>query len=296
MEQREHRTPAATKGVLQVLFAALLWSTSGVVVRGIKTLPFIYLLYRNSLTAAILWPFCGGHKLKQIRSAWKPLVVVSLSYSLYVGGFVIATRLLGAATAIAMQYTAPVYLFIFYLFRNRYISIRQEYPKLLMLCGVVMNAIATIRDFSFPMLLPAFCCGIGFALFTRAMKRLADLDTFFVVAVVNAASALVFFLLAHPYDNYHVLLITKDELFIIFFASVTVNVVSYILFGLGIKSISSLEASCITLIEPVMNPLWVLLILGEAPSLTDVLFLLIIIVSLLLEVVLVFRHDNHQYS
>jgi len=42
--------------------------------------------------------------------------------------------------------------------------------------------------------------------------------------------------------------------------------VPYFLFSKGLQSVPLQEASLIALIEPVLNPLWVALIVGEIPS------------------------------
>ena len=41
---------------------------------------------------------------------------------------------------------------------------------------------------------------------------------------------------------------------------------AYILFGFGMAHVEALEASLIGMIEPVLNPLWVFLALGETPG------------------------------
>lgn len=46
---------------------------------------------------------------------------------------------------------------------------------------------------------------------------------------------------------------------------------SSILFSYGIKRISAINANLITMIEPVMNPVWVLLIIGEIPTINTII-------------------------
>jgi drug/metabolite transporter (DMT)-like permease len=41
---------------------------------------------------------------------------------------------------------------------------------------------------------------------------------------------------------------------------------SYVLYSTAIKSIAVLEAILISVIEPILNPLWVFLAMGEAPG------------------------------
>jgi drug/metabolite transporter (DMT)-like permease len=41
---------------------------------------------------------------------------------------------------------------------------------------------------------------------------------------------------------------------------------SYILYSIAIKGVTALEASLIPVIEPILNPLWVFLAIGEIPG------------------------------
>jgi drug/metabolite transporter (DMT)-like permease len=42
--------------------------------------------------------------------------------------------------------------------------------------------------------------------------------------------------------------------------------ISYILYALAIKHVTALEAILIPVIEPILNPVWVFLVLGERPG------------------------------
>ena len=42
--------------------------------------------------------------------------------------------------------------------------------------------------------------------------------------------------------------------------------ISYVLYSLAIKQVGALEASIITMIEPLLNPVWVILLIGEWPA------------------------------
>lgn len=40
----------------------------------------------------------------------------------------------------------------------------------------------------------------------------------------------------------------------------------YVLYAIAIKHVKALEATLLTLLEPVLNPLWVMLVVGERPG------------------------------
>jgi drug/metabolite transporter (DMT)-like permease len=54
---------------------------------------------------------------------------------------------------------------------------------------------------------------------------------------------------------------------------------AFVLYTMAIRSVSALEAILIPVIEPLLNPLWVFLLLGEVPSVWTVIGGLIVVVS-----------------
>jgi drug/metabolite transporter (DMT)-like permease len=56
--------------------------------------------------------------------------------------------------------------------------------------------------------------------------------------------------------------------------------VPYVLFTRGLRDVTSGEASLIALIEPVLNPIWVVVLLGEEPTLATLIGGGIILVGL----------------
>jgi drug/metabolite transporter (DMT)-like permease len=75
------------------------------------------------------------------------------------------------------------------------------------------------------------------------------------------------------------------ELTIVVLVSLVVNTFSYVIFSAGLQSVKTLDASLITLIEPLMNPILVILVLREIPASMDILILFIILSSLVLDLV-----------
>jgi drug/metabolite transporter (DMT)-like permease len=116
--EREIATdPAARHARLFILGAAMLWSLAGVFIKSLALDPLAIVFYRSLFAALFFAP------LVRVRS-WKfsaPLFVSALSYTAAVSAFVVANKLTSAANAIVLQYTAPIYVFIFarFLFREK---------------------------------------------------------------------------------------------------------------------------------------------------------------------------------
>lgn len=281
-------------GHLLVFSAAMFWSTSGVVFRG-STIPSMeFLLLRGLLTVGILGPFVFRQiKVSLIREdRWK-FLLCGIAFIMYQWGFIQTTRGIGATTAITMQYSAPVYLYLVFLITERNLSIKRDYPKLIMVATLIVNTVWTSsRVTDIYLLIPAFMCGIGYALFIWAVRRISHHNPMMVVGSNNLISIFFYF----PYIillNEPLRTLTPFEILIVIGVSLFVNTLSYVMFSRGLKRIEPLTASFITLIEPVMNPILIMIILREVPEQLDLVILIIILGSLIIELL---RSQNLAYK
>jgi drug/metabolite transporter (DMT)-like permease len=65
-----------------------------------------------------------------------------------------------------------------------------------------------------------------------------------------------------------------------------------VLFSYGIKRISAINANLITVIEPVFNPVWVLIIIGEVPTINTIIGGGIIIAAVTGASIISAKHGN----
>ena len=106
----------------------------------------------------------------------------------------------------------------------------------------------------------AAASGVTFALFTVFMRMQKDgspLESVLLGNILTALIGLPFLSLAMPTSNGWLLLVGLG---------VVQLGIPYILFSRAIKHATALEAILIPIIEPLLNPLWVFLILGETPG------------------------------
>jgi drug/metabolite transporter (DMT)-like permease len=68
---------------------------------------------------------------------------------------------------------------------------------------------------------------------------------------------------------------------------------AYVIYGYGIARVPALEASLVNMIEPVLNPLWVFLVLGEKPGWWAVLGGAIILGAVGTRTLIVERRSRH---
>jgi drug/metabolite transporter (DMT)-like permease len=260
------------KGLFAVIIAALLWSTGGVFIKLIHFDAFSLSGIRSIftlLTFIILFR-------KQNFLFNRMTFVAAVSYAAILVLFVAATKLTTAANAIFLQYTAPIYVLIFEPLllgtKLRRINIATIIVCLIGMSLFFFGKISTdnwIGNFI------ALLSGISFAVFLLSMRKNEprfQVSSIFWgnVIIVLICSPAVFQLRAAPLND--VLMTAYLGIFQIGIA--------YAIFSYGLKRVEAIEASLTSMIEPVLNPVWVLIWYGEQPSIYAVFGGLIILLMI----------------
>ena len=253
---------AGVPPVLFVLAAALLWSTGGLFIKA-TTLDAFQLSFGRSLFAAVTVALLTRREGFRANGL---TLVSSVLYALLLLLFVMANKLTTAANAIFLQYTAPVYVLVLepLLFRERF---RRGDVLVVGACAAGMSLffVGQLRPQDVAGNLTALASGACFALFLLSLRYPR-------AAGVNRASSVI-------YGNLLLSLVTlpsfaqaagaltaKDALIILYLGVVQIGL-AYTLFTLGMeRGVRSLDAGVAGYIEPMLNPVWVFLFLGERPS------------------------------
>lgn len=249
--------PPPNRGRLRVLFSGILWSLAGVFIKLLELHPLAIVFYR-SLFAALFFSLFIGKKPGPMSL---PLLVSMASYTAAISAFVWANKLTTAANAIILQYTAPIFVFIFawLLFREPV-----KRPDLLTLTlamvglGIIYSGSRAAPDARGVAI--AILSGFLFALYMVNLRFLRQLTPAFLTFVNNLACAVILLPLIQS------LSITYREALALFVMGVVQLGIPYFLFSRGLETVSLQEASLIVLVEPVLNPLWVAVMVGEMPS------------------------------
>src|SRR5690349_7304853 len=117
IEETTAASNTARRARLSILAAAVLWSLAGIFIKALPLNPLAIVFYR-SLFAALFFALFVKRRTWKLSS---PLVISALSYTAAITAFVAANKLTTAANAIVLQYTAPIFVFIFarLLFREK---------------------------------------------------------------------------------------------------------------------------------------------------------------------------------
>lgn len=250
------------QGKLLVLLTGILWSLAGVFIKLLELHPLTIVFYR-SLFAAFFFSLCTRKK------SWcmsLPLLASMASYTAAVSSFVWANKLTTAANAIILQYTAPIFVFIFVrlLFRETI----KKLDLLALIVGMVGLGIIFTGSRGTPDargVSMAILSGFLFSLYMINLRFLRELKPAFLTFMNNLACALLLLPLIES------LSLSWREAFALFVMGVVQLGIPYFLFSKGLETIPIQEASLIVLVEPVLNPVWVALMVGEFPSASTIL-------------------------
>ena len=257
------------KGLVYVLTAALLWSSGGLFIKLIS-LNAMQLSFFRCLIAAITFALIFR---KQILIINKLSFINSIFYAIILISFVIATKTTTAANAIFLQATAPIYVLIFepLISKTRYERINIITVGICIV-GMVLFFIGKLDPGHFEGNLVALLSGITFAAFFLGMKKndqQYQQSSIFWGNIIVAIVCIPFLVSVET--------VTASDLIMVSFLGVFQIAIAYAFFASGLKRVLAVEASIISMIEPVLNPVWVLIGYGEVPSISATIGGLIIL-------------------
>jgi drug/metabolite transporter (DMT)-like permease len=258
------RTPdalatAQRTGILLVLSAATLWSSSGLFVKLLTVNPLALTGLRSALATASLLPFV---RLRALRVDGT-LLVLMLAFGLTQIGFVTATRWTTAANAIALQSTAPAWVFLLSSLASRRLQTPLLLPLALIIAGIAVILAEPTHGTSLFGNLLGLACGLAFAVTQLAFRRVNQ-PVVGAVMLSNLGSAVVIPLLAP--GAFRLAEIAPWEWAALLYLGAIQIGLANLCFMAGVRRVTSSQASILVLLEPLLNPLWVYLVLGELPS------------------------------
>jgi drug/metabolite transporter, DME family len=255
---------AATRGRLLVVAAAVLWSLSGFFVKSpwLADLPAAtagptIACYRCIFATVILLPF-----VRPARFRWHwvliPMVLSFASMNLLL---IWSMTLTTAGNAILLQYTAPLWMFLASVTLLGERADRRNLAALALgMVGIGVILVAFMGGSEMIGVLMGLGAGASYAAVVICVRVLREHDPYVLVALNHGVSALVLlpWLLAVAPQ-----LPATDTLLALAAFGLVQMAVPYVVFTRGMQTVSPQEAGVITLLEPIINPLWVFLAWGE---------------------------------
>ncbi len=253
-------------GRLQVLIAAVLFSTAGVVVKATVLTAWQVAGLRSAVAALFLLLVARI----SLRPTWSTLgvgLVIGVTFIT----FIIANKLTTAAHAVFLQAAAPLYLVLLgpWLLRERVHA--RDLPFL----GVVMFGLALLFTGAVspsatapnPVLgnLVGAASGVTWALVLIGVRYISRTQGLAGAMTATFYGNVFAFLLCAPFA-FPVRAAGPGDWAVIGYLGCFQLGLAYILLTRGIGTLPALEASLLLLLEPALNPLWTFLVHGETPG------------------------------
>ena len=251
--------PVHRKSVGLLLLTALGWSLGGVLLKSVDWPPFAVGGGRG-LVAALFLLAVGGRSL---RFTWSPLqLATALAYTGCTVLFAAATKLTTAANAILLQYTAPVWVALFGAWLLGEPARRADWWTIAAsFVGMAVFLYDGLQFHSLTGILLAIASGVAFAAMIMLMRKQKDGSTLEAVILGN----LLGFLIGLP-AMWSAPLPDARSLVALLLLGVVQLGIPYLLYSRAIRHVTALEGVLIPVIEPILNPIWVMLVIGEHPS------------------------------
>ncbi len=242
--------------VLAVAAAALLWSSGGLFIK-LAPMPAMAVACGRSLIAGVFYLALLRPNLRAARGS------TAAAYAGCIITFVTATKLTTAANAIFLQYTAPAYVLLLspFVLRERLRPIDLA-CVILSLLGLSLFFVDKVEPGQTLGNILGIVSGIFFALNIVLLRRDQGdaLASMTLGNLVAAAVTLPFALGSLP------ALLTPLGAGVLLYLGIVQLGLAYWLFARGVRLVPAAEASIISMLEPIFNPIWVLLFWGERPG------------------------------
>jgi drug/metabolite transporter (DMT)-like permease len=271
MENNGQRINEKMGLIFMLLGSAFLWSTGGFLIKLVDLSSFQIAGLRSLITASVLLIVIKKPTLKfSLNKILGAIAYASMSIC-----YISATKMTTAANAIMLQYTAPIYIAIFggWMLKEK-ATLKDWVTIVFVIGGMVLFFFDDIGGGMLKGNIIAIFSGVALAFNTIFMRRQKDenpLENVFWGCILT-------FIIASPF-SFTKMPDTKSILGL-FLLGIFQLGVSYILYSRAIKKVPALEATFISLVEPILSPIWVFLAVGEIPGLFSVIGGIIVLAAI----------------
>lgn len=250
---------ARQTGILYIVIAALLWSTGGIGIKAVADPALKVTFYRSVFAAITLFALFRC----DVRARPTPAFLAAIvSYGTCLTTFVIATRWTTAANAIFLQYAGVVWVLLLApLILGEVMRRRDVIAIVVALTGMALFFVGRFETRGMAGNAMALVSSVFFAAMILALRR-EHASSRAAVTWGNVVLAVALL----PFVANDLALTMKSFLALLFLGVFQIGL-AYAFFVKGLQHVTATQASLTGMLEPVANPIWVLLFLGERPSL-----------------------------
>ena len=250
--QMSHRTAVAL-----LMLTAFLWSSSGLFIKLLNLTPLAIWGARSWVVFVVFLIYLRPRSFRFTTLE----LVAALGFMGAQFFFVAGNKHAPAANVIFLQYTSPVYVILLAYWLLHEKPRRSDWLAMVI---IFVGMLLFLGDgFHFDSMygnLLGIISGVAMAVMMVAMRMQQQ---------ANPANSILLGSLLGGLISIPTILQTNysltDATIILYLGAIQIGL-AMILFSLVIKHLEALEATLITTLEPILNPVWVFIVLGELPS------------------------------
>ncbi len=260
-------------GPIFLLAAAMFWSLGGTFTKS-TCWDGVAVATGRGLLSLILIPLITRRIPRNLNRVKLAGAVCYFAQSMF---YILANKYTTAANAVMLQYTLPLYIMLFTLIATRKLPSRRDaLTAAILFGGIFLAFLGTLESGGMLGNIFALTSGLFYA-GVFVLSREPGADTVDSMILGNS-----FYVLLIPYLLQNEVVRTApvmDMMLVLAFGLVS-GVIAWLCFAKGIKTTPALKASFITMIEPVMAPIWTFLLLNEKITLCSLLGFVVVLVTL----------------
>lgn len=263
-----------TRAIIEMIVCASLWSIAGIFIKLIPWNGFVISSMRSLFAGITVLAYIGIKRYKIILN--KRTLAAGLLMGCTYTAFVAANKLTTAANSIVLQFTAPLFIVIFsaVLFGQRF-KRRDIIAVLCTFAGIAMFFLDKLDGGYMLGNIFAIVAGAFMGGMYIAMGRAKNTERFSAVLI----GQLTAFVIGLPFAFTTAHEISVTPVLSIIILGVFQLGIPYILYSRAAEYCPPLACSLLGAIEPLLNPVWVLLFDGEKPGIFALIGGVIVIAS-----------------
>lgn len=245
------------KAVKYMVMASVLWSIGGLFIKLIDWNPLAIAGSRSGIAAIVMLCYLRKPKIHLNKN----MVLGACSYAALLMLFVTANKLTTSANAILLQFTAPIWVALFsFWFLKEKVEKSDWITIAVVMFGMYLFFIGDLQPGHMIGNAIAVLSGIamaGMIIFLKLQNGGSPVETTLLGNIFTFVITLPFIFLSVP---------SWKSILALLILGIFQLGISYILYTTAIQYVSAIEAILIPILEPLLNPVWVLCFTGEMPA------------------------------
>jgi drug/metabolite transporter (DMT)-like permease len=261
----------------------VLWSISGVMLKLFHVAPLAFAFYRSLAAGLAMFaavPILGGR-----FPPWRWMALSIAVHTPMVALFILSMAKGTAASGILLQYTAPLWVALLgWFFQRRHVGRRTITAMVVAGAGLtVMICTGHVGGWLAPTY--GVASGMAYASLILVLEKIdrkcgGQVNPAWVVLINNLGSAALLLPFVAYAGDLHV---PRFALAAVAATGLVQMAMPYVLFQFALRRVTPVDASLLTLLEPVLNPLWVAIMTSEVPERGTVAGGIAILVAMVIE-------------